>query len=404
MCAMHIATSHPESTISDLLRSLTGNAKVTIEREAKIANIGTLDYRLRDEHGQEYFVEVKSRRITKLDVGQLATYATLLHKKIPSAKLVLIAKKVDSIHKEVLKEIGVEVIELEHNLSNSNQTLRIIPSKRINKKLELSPKEQESYFLLLRKGIVVVTPELLSKELMVPNGYSKNILSSLARKGMLSRFGRGKYVIISPDVVYGRKGYTIDPIVMLEQLVGDEPYYLAYTSALYIHGLSLQLPFETTVAVTKQKRSVKVGHNSIIKFVRIMAEAMFGYKQQRYLNSYTSVSDLEKTIIDCIDRHDLCGGISEVTRILSESLQQIDRDKLLNYLKKFNKQVVIQRLGFILEKLTQEGFEVDPKLLQNMENLKFRHVYRLDFTKPKSGTMSKKWKIIENADCMSWKN
>ncbi len=285
-------TSHPELTIGDLLRSLTGNAIVTIERDAKIPNFGTLDYRLRDEHGQEYFVEVKPRRITRLDVGQLAIYSTLLHKKLPSAKLVLISKKVDSIHKEALKEIGVEVIELEHNLSNSNQSLDMIPSKRINKKIDLSPKEQESYFLLLRKGLVVVTPELLSKELMVPNGYSKNILASLAKKGILSRFGRGKYVTISPDVVYGRKGYTIDPIVMLEQLMGNEPYYLAYTSALYIHGLSLQLPFETTVAVTKQKRSVKVGHNSVIKFVRVMTEAMFGYKEQRYLNSYTSVSYL----------------------------------------------------------------------------------------------------------------
>jgi predicted transcriptional regulator of viral defense system len=398
---MHITTSAPEKMISDLLKSLTGNAIVAIEREAKIPSLGTLDYRLEDDHGHEYFVEVKPRRITKLDVGQLATYATLLHKKIPSAKLVLISKRVDSIHKEVLKGIGVEVIELDH-LSNSDQTIRMIPSKKIRKKLELSPKEQESYFLLLRKGIVVVTPELLSNELRVANEYAKNILASLAKKGMLARFGRGRYVTISPDVIYGRKGYTVDPVVMLEQLMGGEPYYVAYASAVYFHGLSLQLPFETVVAVTKQRRSIKVG-NSVIKFVCVMEEIMFGYKQQRYLNSYVSVSDLEKTVIDCIDRHDLCGGISEVTRVLSESLQQIDRKKLLAYLKKFKKQVVIQRLGFILEKLAHEGFEADPELIQNMKDLKFKHVHKLDFTKPESGTISKEWKIIENADCMNWR-
>lgn len=398
---MHIATADIEKIISERLKSLTGNTIVKIEREARIPSIGTLDYRLRDDHGQEYFLEVKPGRITKLDVGQLATYVTLLHKKMPSAKLLLISRKVDSIHREVLKGLGVEVIELEH-LSNSNLALGMIPSKKGGKKLELSPKEQESYFLLLRKGIVVVTPGLLSKELRVPNEYSKNILASLTKKGMLSRFGRGKYVTISPDVVYGRKGYTIDPLVMLEQLMGDEPYYVAYTSALYIHGLSLQLPFETTVAVTKQRRPVKVG-NSVIKFVRVITKAMFGYKQQKYLNSYVSVSDLEKTIIDCIDRHDLCGGIGEVTRSLSESLQQINREKLMNYLEKFRKQVVVQRMGFILERLASEGFEVDSKLLQDMKSLKFKHAYRLDFTQPKSGRISKEWKIVENVDCMSWK-
>ena len=398
---MHMATNTLEKLISESLRSLTGNAIVEIEREAKIPNIATLDYRLKDDQGQEYFVEVKHRRITKLDVGQLATYATFLKKKLPSAKLVLISKRVDSIHKEVLKAIGVEVIELE-DLPASEQTLRMIPTGKISKKLELSPKEQESYFLLLKEGIVVVTPELLSKELRIPTEYSKNLLASLARKGMLARFGRGRYVTISPDVIYGRKGYTADPMVMLEQLMGNEPYYVAYASAIYLHGLSLQLPFETVVAVTKQTRPVKVG-NSVIKFVRVMAAAMFGYQQQRYLNSYVSVSDLEKSIIDCIDRHDLCGGISEVTRILSESLSQINRKKLIVYLKKFKKQVVIQRLGFILEKLAYEGFEVDSKLIQNLKDLKFEHVHRLDFTKPKSGTVSKEWKLIENADCMSWR-
>lgn len=391
----------PEKTISKHLRSLTGKAIVTIEREAKIPSIGTFDFRLKDDQGQNYFVEVKSRRITKLDVGQLATYATLLHKKMPSAKLVLVSKKVDSIQKEVLKEIGVEVIEIE-DLPRSDQTLPIAPSKKISKQLELSPKEQESYFLLLRKGVVVVTSELLSKELRIPGEYSKNLLASLARKGMLARFGRGKYVTISPDVIYGRKGYTVDPLMMLEQLMGDEPYYIAYASAVYFHGLSLQLPFDTVVAVTKQRRPLQVG-NSIIKFVRILREAMFGYEQQRYLNSYISVSDLEKTIIDCVDRHDLCGGVSEVARILSESLEKIDGEKLLGYLKKFKKQVVIQRLGFIMEKLAFEGFEVDSNLIRKMEDLQFKHIHRLDFTKPKSGSMSRKWKIIENADCMSWR-
>lgn len=395
---MHIATSNIEKIISDRLRSLKGNAIVAIEREPNIPDIGTLDFKLRDDQGQEYFVEVKPRRITKLEVGQLVTYATMLHKKMPSAKLVLISRKVDPVHKEVLNGLGIQVIE---HLFSSNQAL-VMTSRKVSKKLELSPKEQESYFLLLRKGIVVVTPELLSKELRVPKEYSKNILASLAKRGMLSRFGRGKYVTISPDVVYGRKGYTIDPVVMLEQLMGDEPYYVAYASALYIHGLSLQIPFETTVAVTKQRRPVKVG-NSIIKFVRVVTEGMFGYKQQKYLNSYVSVSDLEKTIIDCIDRHDLCGGISEVTRTLSESLQQIDREKLLTYLKKSGKHVVVQRLGFILEKLASKGFEVDTKLLEDMKRLKSKHFYRLDFTQPRGGKVSKEWMIMENADCMSWR-
>lgn len=398
---MHIEPIDIKKMVSQKLVSPKGGTIVTIEQEPKIPDVGSLDYRLRDDHGQEYLVEVKTGRITKLEVGQLATYATLLHKKMPSASLVLICKKLDAVDKEVLDGLGIKIIELE-DLTGTGRPESVKPSKKSAKKLELSPKEQESYFLLLRKGIVVVTSDLLSKELKIPNEYSKNILSSLARKGVLSRFGRGRYATISPDIVYDRKGYTVDPMVILEQLMGNEAHYVAYASALYVHGLALQLPFETAVAVTKQRRPLRVG-NSVIRFVSINRRAMFGYGQQKYLNSYVSVSDLEKTVIDCIDRHDLCGGMGEVTRSLSESLKRLDSDRLLTYLKKFRKQAVVQRLGFVLERLSSEGFAVNSETLQSIRALKFKHVYKLDFTQPQRGKTSREWKILENIDCMSWR-
>jgi predicted transcriptional regulator of viral defense system len=249
----------------------------------------------------------------------------------------------------------------------------------------------------------VVTPDLLSKQLDIPNEYSKNILADLARKGVLARFGRGKYVVVSPDVVYQRKGYTADPIMILDQLLYKEPYYVAYQSALYIHGIAHQLPFTTSVAVTKQKRPLKIG-NSMIKFVTVKKPSMFGFRQQRYLDSYVNVSDLEKTILDCVDRHDLCGGIDDVTRSISEALAKINGKKLLFYLKKLRNQVLPQRLGFVLEKLISVGFKVDPDLIANMERLKGRHMHRLDFNLPKRGKKSNRWNIIENVDCLGWRH
>ena len=117
-----------------------------------------------------------------------------------------------------------------------------------------------------------------------------------------------------------------------------------------------------------------------------------------------AVSDLEKTVIDCVDRHDLCGGIGEVARSISEALQRLDSKKILSYLERFRKDAPIQRLGVVLERLASEGFLVDYKLVQEMKSREFSYTNRLDFTQPDKGKLSKEWKIIENTDCMSWRN
>lgn len=389
-----------EELVLDHLRSVIDHDIATVKQEVRIPGVGEVDFLVKDRQGKQYFVEVKAERVTGLDVGRLASFSAFLSKKEPSAKLFLLCRKVDPVHKDALNKLGVNVIELKgKELVEALQK----ESVKVAKTLELSPMEQDSYFLLLRKGIWVVTAEKLSEQLDIPKTYSKNILANLARKGVLARFGKGKYVVISPDVVYQRKGYIADPIMILDQLMDNEPYYVAYQSASYIHGIAHQLPFVTNVAVMKQRRSLKVG-NSVIKFVTVKKRIMFAFHEQKYLDSYVKVSDLEKTILDCVHRHDVCGGIDEVTRSVSEALPKINIEKLLSYLKRFRNNALAQRLGFILEKLKSAGFNVDPTLIQSIERLRGRHLYPLDFTQAKKGRRSQKWNIIENVDCLGWRH
>lgn len=389
-----------QELVLDHLRSVIDRDIATVEQDVRIPGAGEVDFLVKDKQGRQYFVEVKAERVTGLDVGRLASFSAFLSKKEPSAKLFLLCRKVDPVHKDALNKLGIEIIEL-----RGKELVEALQKESVEaaKILELSPMEQDSYFLLLRKGIWVVTPEKLSEQLDISSAYSKNILANLARKGVLARFGKGKYVVISPDVVYQRKGYTADPIMILEQLMDNEPYYVAYQSASYMHGIAHQLPFITNVAVTKQRRSLKIG-NSIIKFVTIKKEVMFGFQEQKYLDSYVKVSDVEKTMLDCIDRHDLCGGIDEVTRSISEALPKISNEKLLGYLRKFRNHALAQRLGFILEKLGSAGFKVEPRIIESIESLKSRHLYPLDFKQPKRGKKVRKWNIIENVDCLGWRH
>lgn len=404
MCVMHTESAIIRDKITRKLELLTEHRMISAEEDVRISDIGTVDFVFKDDRGNRYFAEVKRGRINTFDLGRIVRSAALTHEKFPSSKFFVFVDKIDPTNKKVLDKMKISVVGFEslrqffNERRGSSSTVEIKSGK-----LELSPKEQEAYFLLQRRGVKVATPETLAEEMKISAVYAKNLLANLARRGVLTRFGRGKYVVLSADIVYHHKGYATDPLSILDQLFEDEPYYAAYNTALYIHGLSHQIPFQTQVATIRQKRSLKVG-NSLIRFVKISPSELFGYEERRYLDSFVNVSDIEKTIIDCIERPDLCGGISEVTRSIAETLNKLDADKFLSYISKIENEATIQRLGFILDKSRSEKYKVDPMLLKGSRMRKFRHRHLLDFTQPKKGKLSKKWKIIENVDCMSWKN
>ena len=59
------------------------------------------------------------------------------------------------------------------------------------------------------------------------------------------------------------------------------------------------------------------------------------------------ITDLERTIIDCIDRIDLCGGIEELLHCLS-SIHYVTTENLLHYLNSYHKIVLYKKTGYIL--------------------------------------------------------
>ncbi len=63
------------------------------------------------------------------------------------------------------------------------------------------------------------------------------------------------------------------------------------------------------------------------------------------------MSDIERTILDALDRPDLSGGVDEVVRGIWRVQEYIDWQKLVQYAKNFRSQAAVKRLGFILEVL-----------------------------------------------------
>jgi len=367
-----------------------------ISRNERVADGARFDIHAKDSNGIDYYIEVKESRCNRLSIGQIVEYKANLSKVNPGAKIILICKDIDPGLRETLKKIDVDVetfvdFKIPENIAKSQ-------ANKVGM-MKLSPVEQDAYFALLRRGFIIAKAENLASTLDISHAWAKNILSKLASDGAAQRVGKGKYIIIPADVLYGRKSYIGDPLVLVSKLMKGIDYYVAYYSAAHIRGITEQMPFKTTVAVLKQLRPIKIG-NIHMNFVNLKKSRFFGYEETEYMGISLNVSDMEKTIVDCIDRQDLCSGIAEVIRTLSNAfeVEKLNWQKLSSYVKRFESHALAQRLGFIMELLRErKKIQVEQIILDELLSLTSPKVYPLDIKAPKQGEISRKWRIINNA-------
>ena len=124
---------------------------------------------------------------------------------------------------------------------------------------------------------------------------------------------------------------------------------VAYHSALEFHGLGNQMFSE--VQVFTEKRYNPFMYNGLeYKFFSYTAKGGIMRLEQ---NAEIVVTDLERTVVDCIDRIDLAGGIEELVTALN-GITHLDEQALLTYLKEYNKKFVYKKAGFLLSLLKKD--------------------------------------------------
>ncbi len=263
--------------------------------------------------------------------------------------------------------------------------------------IQLSHLEQTAYFAALRQGMHVLDVESAGDLVKISRAHTIKLLADMARKGALYRSGRGRYVVIPADVLYGRQTFVADPFQIVDELLrrdGVTEYYVAYQSAALVYGAANQLPQALLVALPSQRRPIILGRAEIL-FVQVQAAKFFGRQEIRYHDAFFQISDREKTLLDCLDRFDLGGGIDEVMHTISALLPEISPERLLSYLPAMSNQALVHRLGYILEKLSTRQV-VPEMLLDRLGGLISRRIYPFDPHGPHSGGVRPRWRVREN--------
>lgn len=224
--------------------------------------------------------------------------------------------------------------------------------------------------------------------LKADNKQVKKLLHDLAKRGWLRRIEKGKYFLV-PLTVDATKPYTINQFLIASKLV--HPYYIGFWNMLHYYGYTEQLVNTIFVVSPKKKKNLSLlGIN--YKFVKTHEKKMFGLAEIKVNDMAVQVSDREKTLLDCLDHPEYCGGITEAVKGIWNARNEIDAVKLLNYAKKMRNSAVIKRLGYLLGIL-----EMDKKIpVRNLQYLIGKGFSPLDTLLPKTGQYNSQWNLIVN--------
>ena len=235
----------------------------------------------------------------------------------------------------------------------------------------LSPKESRILSDLSFKGKTVFTrSDLEPYEINI-----KQFLMRLRRKGWIAWIKRGLYVIAPLEAgVKGAKVHTVHSFVIASHLA--KPYYIGFWSALNHHGMTQSTPPAVYVATTVPIASRTVFDIPFV-FVTLRPWKMFGVERAIIEGEEVTVSDPEKTMVDCLDHPEHSGGTANLAFILEEEVNRLDFNRLLRYARRMQNTTVLKRLGYLLETLGRDnearrikrswlgkGYsKLDPKLL-----------------------------------------
>lgn len=222
---------------------------------------------------------------------------------------------------------------------------------------------------------------------------TNSLVSGLLKKKWLMRLNRGVYLIV-PLSAGEAAEYSENWYVVARHLIEPAPYYLSHFSALEIHEMTTQ-PVLTVYIATPVRRITKEIAGATYRFVMVGPDDLWGAEEVWVTPSErVKVSDLERTILDCLDRPDLSGGIIEVARGLWTVRDRIDLPKLVQYTARLGRKSVAKRLGFVLDTFGLGG----PEAQAGLRGLVTESYALLDPTLPATGRYIGKWRVRANID------
>lgn len=196
---------------------------------------------------------------------------------------------------------------------------------------------------VISRGQTALTSQEVVHILGAPK--ARGAIQRLVNKRWLQPVGGGRYVVLPPNWGPERfEDYDVYVLASASVAVG----YIGWWAAASRHGLTTQVPSEIAVATDRQI-TARTLQGSTIRYVKLAKRKLFGWREMESMGRTFRISSPEKTLIDCIERPDLCGGLTELAVIVSGASRKTEASALVETAIQHGSVSVGQRLGFLLD-------------------------------------------------------
>lgn len=249
---------------------------------------------------------------------------------------------------------------------------------------------------MIRGRYVFTKEDIKTLNLPISNQALQNALMRLSKRGVIISPWQNFYVTIPTE--YKLRG-IVPPSFYIDRLMkylGRE-YYVSLLSAAELNGAAHQKPmmFQITVNGGPIRSGIKNGTR--LEFT-VRNELQMGYvRQVKTQMGYMNVSGAELTALDIVAEETKVGGLSRAAEVLVEMSESIKWDDAKLPLLEHYNAPTIQRLGYLLDYISETGLADSLYVLSRKTKKKFRKVA----LKQAVGTsdnmpVNDRWKIIEN--------
>jgi predicted transcriptional regulator of viral defense system len=239
----------------------------------------------------------------------------------------------------------------------------------------------------------------LVDELKISVNSAKSGLYRLKRQGNLISPYKGLYVIVPPEHQPQGSIPAEDLVVILMDHLGAD-YYVSLLSAAMYHGAAHQKPASFQVISNKHiKHPLEFGQ---IKVEFTYKKRITGLPTKNYTVStgYLRVATPELTAMDLLLYINKSGGLNHIATVLSELIEVIDADKIIQLAEMQEGKAWVQRLGYIIEKIDSmeedKAKEIVYTLGRYLSNKRMTFVPLASEMPRTHSTRSRKWMVIEN--------
>lgn len=221
----------------------------------------------------------------------------------------------------------------------------------------------------------------------------ESLLAYHVKAGNIVRVRRGLYASVPPGA--SAETYPVDPFLLASRMAKDA--VLAYHTALEFHGKAYSVYERFTYLTSKPLpivnfRAHQFKSVSLPKALVQKNEVSFNVVKADRSGMAISVTGLERTFVDVLNRPDLAGSWEEIWRSL-ESVEYFDLEKVALYVDLLGNATTAAKVGFFLEQ-HRESLMVGEAHLKMFRDRRPRRPHYMERSRRKAGRFVAAWNLV----------